>query len=222
MNLFSARRRLRLLALAGAIAATIGIGARPAVADTVRNLVYRVTHSTFGDIGTYSNQIDIANGVMTVKTTAHLAVKMVGIVVHREEAQRTERWQGNRLISFHGLTITDGEPFEVKGQARGNSFIITTPKGTITAPATVHPSNPISPVSLQTNEMMRVETGKVEPVRVSGGGETTVKVGGAAIPAREFLVGGSVQYRVWFDRNDIPVKFIVYDDSGEVEFSLQR
>lgn len=220
MNLLTRRGCARFLALA--IAVALAAGAHPAAADTVRNLVYRVTHSTFGDIGTYSNLIDVANGVMTVKTTAHLVIKMVGVVVHREEAQRVEQWQGNRLVSFHGVTVTDGEPYEVKGKAQGNKFVITTPKGTVTAPATVHPSNPLSPVSLQTSEMMRVENGKVEPVQISGGGETTVNVGGVAIPAREFKIGGSVEYRVWFDRHDVPVKFIVYDSSGEVEFSLQR
>lgn len=222
MNLLIAPARRRLLTLA--LAALVGTSLAPAAsaADGVRNLVYRVTHATFGDIGTYTNLIDVANGITTVKTTAHLVVKMVGVVVHREEAQRVERWQGNRLISFHGVTVTDGEPYEVKGQAQGNAFVITTPKGTVTAPATVHPSNPLSPVTLQTSEMMRVENGKVEPVQISGGGETMVKIGETAIPAREYKIGGSVEYRVWFDRHDVPVKFVVYDPSGEVEFSLQR
>src|SRR5580700_2770017 len=93
-------RRLALLALIAAGAAQ----PHPAYADT-RQLVYDVKHSVFGDIGTYTNQIEQSGAIITVKTTAHFLVKALGVGLHREDATRTEQWQGDRLIFFHGVTV---------------------------------------------------------------------------------------------------------------------
>jgi hypothetical protein len=70
--------------------------------------------------------------------------------------------------------------------------------------------------------MMRVDTGKIEQVRVNGGAETTVAIGGASIPARQFEIDGAARYKVWFDRDNVPVMFAVDDDSGKVTFILER
>ena len=91
-------------------------------------LTYRVTHSTFGNIGTYINTIEpSASGTTTVQTRAHFEVKMLGVTLHREDAQRTERWQGNRLVSFNGVTNKGSGATVLKGEARGNSFVISSP-----------------------------------------------------------------------------------------------
>ena len=212
--------RLRLLALA-ALALTGSAGSTAASADS-RQLVYNVKHSVFGEIGTYSNVIETSGGVVTIKTAAHFMVKALGVGLHREDAQRIEQWQGNRLMYFHGVTVKNGDTTEVNGKADGNSFVITSPLGTITAPASVRPANPWSAHSLDSTTMMRVDSGKVEQVKVSGGGETNVTVDGAAVPAKEYEISGSTHYKIWIDKRDIPVMFVVDDDSGQVTFTLKK
>ncbi len=184
--------------------------------------VYQVQHSVFGDIGTYTNQIETAGPTMTVKTTAHFKVSALGVSMHNEDAQRTEKWQGDRLVSFEGVTKKNGDVTEVKGQANDNNFVISSPAGTIRAPATIHPANPVSLKSLQSATMMRVDTGKVEQVKLSGGGETTVSVNGNSVKAREYEITGSTHYKIWINNEDVPVKFVVDDDSGEVTFTLKK
>lgn len=191
-------------------------------ADGTRQRVYQVQHSVFGDIGTYTNQIETAGPAMTVKTTAHFKVSALGISMHNEDAQRTEKWQGDRLVSFEGVTKKNGDVTEVKGQATGNNFVISSPLGTITAPGTIHPANPVSLKSLQSTTMMRVDNGKVEQVKLSGGGETTVSVNGNTVKAREYEITGSTHYKIWINNEDVPVKFVVDDDSGEVTFTLKK
>src|SRR5579862_8750804 len=139
-------------------------------------LRYRVQHSTFGDIGTYTNRVESTGDQTTVQTTAHFLVSVLGIGMHREDAERTERWQGNRLMSFFGITKKNDRTIEIKGQASGNGFVITSPLGTFTAPAAVQPANPWSAACLRSTTMMRVDNGKIEQVRVSGGGETNVEI----------------------------------------------
>jgi len=177
-----------------------------AAAETPAQFIYRVSHSTFGDIGTYSNTVEPSRDGTTVQTRAHFEVSMLGVRMYREDAQRTERWQGNRLVSFHGVTNKGDGPVEVKGEARGNGFVITSSsQGTITAPASVHPANPWSNNFLTSNTMMRPDNGKLEQVRVGGGKETTVKIDGATIPTVEYQVDGSAD-----------------DDTGKVTFTLAR
>jgi hypothetical protein len=193
-----------------------------AAAESSAQFTYRVNHSVFGDIGTYTNTIEPGRGGTTVQTTAHFEVKMLGVKMYREDAERTERWQGNRLVSFHGVTDKGKGPAEVKGEARGNSFVITSPLGTTTAPSSVHPANPWSANFVHSNTMMRPDDGKLEQVRISPGQETSVKIDGANIPTVKYEVDGAARYVVWLDSRGIPVQFVVDDDTGKVTFTLAK
>jgi hypothetical protein len=209
------------------LATIVGVlGAGPAtsvaVAETPAEFIYKVSHSTFGDIGTYSNTVEPSRDGITVQTQAHFEVSMLGVRMYREDAARTERWQGNRLVSFHGVTDKGNGPVEVKGEARANGFVITSSQGTITAPASVHPANPWSNNFLTSNTMMRPDSGKIEQVRVGTGQETTVKIDGATIPVVKFEIDGSTKYTVWLDGRGVPVKFIADDDTGKVTFTLAK
>jgi hypothetical protein len=208
--------------LAGLLLVGVLSGAARAMAESPRELIYNVKHSVFGDIGTYSNLIEVSGAIVTIKTTAHFLVKALGVGLHREDAQRVEQWQGNRLVFFHGITVKNGDKTEVQGEAKGNNFVITSPLGTINAPASVKPANPWSSRSIDSNEMMRVDNGKVEKVTVSGGGQTNVSVDGASTTAKEYDITGSTRYKIWIDSHDIPVMFMVDDDSGQVTFTLKK
>jgi hypothetical protein len=218
--LVSATRALMVAAIVGVL--TAGPAASIAVAETPAQFIYRVSHSTFGDIGTYTNTVEPGRDGTTVQTRAHFEVSMLGVRMYREDAERTERWQGNRLVSFHGVTDKGNGPAEVKGEARGNGFVITSPQGTITAPASVHPANPWSNNFLTSNTMMRPDSGKIEQVRIGSGQETTVKIDGATISAVKFEIDGSTKYTVWLDGRGVPIKFVADDDSGKVTFTLSK
>jgi hypothetical protein len=196
--------------------------AGPALAQASAQFAYRVSHSVFGDIGTYTNTIVSARDGTTVQTQAHFEVKMLGVRMYHEDAERTERWQGNRLVSFHGITDKGAGPAEVSGEARGNGFVINSSQGTITAPSSVHPANPWSANFLRSNTMMRPDSGKLEQVRVGGGEETTVKIAGKTTPAVKYEVDGRTRYTVWLDGRGVPVMFVVHDDTGKVTFTLAK
>lgn len=217
-----ASRRVWPVALAGAL--VVGVWGSPAgaMAESPRELVYNVKHSVFGSIGTYSNLIETSGATTTVKTTAHFLVTALGVGLHREDAQRVEQFQGDRLTFFHGVTTKNGETTEIKGQANGNNFVINGPAGEVTAPGSVKPANPWSTASIESTEMMRVDNGKVEKVTVSGGGQTNVNIDGASTPVREYDITGATKYKVYIDNHDTPVMFVVDDDSGQVTFTLKK
>lgn len=202
-----------------AVLALVAAGGAAAAAAPLQ-LTYNVTHSIFGNIGTYINTVEPTGNGTTVLTRAHFQVNMFGVKLYSEDAQRTERWQNNRLVSFSGVTSKGDQSTVVKGEAHGNSFVITSPQGTITAPATVHPANPWSPNFLSSHTMMRPDTGKVERVSVSGGEAATVSIAGTPVRAQKYEVDGSTRYTVWIDGRGVPVMFVVDDDSGKVTFTL--
>lgn len=194
-----------------------------AAVAAVQVLRYRVKHAIYGDIGTYSNTVEQIGRTTTVLTEAHFKVSLLGIVLHREDAQRQERWRGDRLVFFHGVTTKNGQSLEVRGEAQGDSFVIASPHGTVTAPADIHPANPWSANFLGSDTMMRVDTGAIEPVRVSGGAETSVTINGATLRTRQFEIDGKTRYKIWLNEPEqVPVMFSVDDDSGEVTFTLVR
>src|SRR5467141_3011777 len=107
-----------VIRMVGVIAGLLVAG--PAVAQGSAQFTYRVSHSVFGDIGTYTNIVEWSRDGTTVKTKAHFEVKMLGVRLHREDAERTERWQRHPLVSSPGPTAKGAGPQEVKGEARGH------------------------------------------------------------------------------------------------------
>ncbi len=208
-------------------AAVVGVlafvaAARISAAETPAQFVYRVSHSTFGEIGSYANTIQPIRDGVTVQTRVNFEVSMLGVRMYRENAERTEQWHGDRLVAFHGVTDKGKGPVEVKGEARGDSFVISSSQGIVIAPASVHPANPWSANFLRSNTMMRPDSGRVEQVRVGSGQETIVKIDGASIPAVKFEIDGSTRYTVWLDGRGVPVMFVADDDTGKVTFTLAK
>ena len=56
---------------------------------STEQLRYRVHHSVFGNIGTYTNMVQTAGDVTMVRTSVHFLVTMLGVALHREDADRT-------------------------------------------------------------------------------------------------------------------------------------
>lgn len=182
---------------------------------------YRVIHERYGEIGTYTNIVDQQGDETRVDSELHVAVRILGIVVFRQEARRSEHWRQNRFISFDGVTITNGDELEVRGQARDGGFAVTTPSGTVMAPAEVHPSNPWSMMILNAPVMMSTRTGKVTPVRVTGGEKQPVSFnGGNMLRLHQYEIFSEKHQVAWFDDRGVPVAFRTEDNGSSVDFVL--
>ncbi len=220
MTLSGGSRRSFLI---GGIAATAWICGpwRQAAATSRSVLRYGVRHSRYGDIGSYANTIDRGVDGTIVRNEVHLLVKILGIVLHREDADRTETWSEDRLIAFRGVTTVNGESTTISGAASDMGFAVTTSKGTVMAPADIRPSNPWSGGFRLSNTMLRTDTGEVEKVQIGPGSPETISIGSKTIAATAYGIAATPAYKIWLDPNDAPVKFTVSDDSGLVTFTLQ-
>ena len=188
-------RRALIIGLAGA-GAVSALPSRVSASVQPRLLRYRANHSVFGNIGTYSNNIDQQGSTIVVQTHIHLLVSVLGVVLHREDADRSERWSGNRLVEFHGVTTANGQASEIWGEARKDGFAVTSAQGTIVAPANVRPSNPWSAGFLDADTMMLTDSGTVEQVRISPPTSGSVMISDATIQTREYDISASPSYKV--------------------------
>jgi hypothetical protein len=207
---------LAAVALLASVIAASPVGANP------ESYEYRVIHPSYGDIGTYTNIVDRLGDDAEVRTEVKIRVRILGITVYRQEAQRTERWRGPTLLSFDGVTVTNGDRLEVHGAARDGGFAITTPTGTVVAPGGVHPSNPWSAMVLNANVMMSTRTGKLSQVQISGGDVAQVSLDGTKVTARQYEIASFKHYFVWLSDDGTPVAFRTNEEGTLIDFLLQR
>jgi hypothetical protein len=212
------RRAPAFLAL-GLLAAALGSVGTTALADPLV-YEYRIVHPTYGDIGTYANIVSRSGGQTRVETKLHIAVRAFGATLFEEEAARREYWQGDRLISFEGVTDTNGKRLEVRGEARDGGFAITTPTGTTIAPPNVHPSNPWSAEVLDTDMMMSTKTGKLSKVRVIPEGRTQAAPGITGRDLRRYEIDGDKRQYVWLDDRGVPVAFRTEEEHAPIDFIM--
>ncbi|MCX7355111.1 MAG: DUF6134 family protein [Alphaproteobacteria bacterium] len=219
-------RRTTFRALAWAalpILVTWGGGAVRAADDGQnRVLSYKAVHAKYGDIGTYINTIAVKDGVTTVTTQVRLQVRILGITAHREAGDRTEQWKDGRIVAFQSITTANGDRTEVRGEAKGDVFAVTTSSGTVDAPANIRLSNPWSDNFIGATTMLSVDSGKIQPVNVSTGEKATVKIGGATVETLRYDITCKPPYKVWLDGNRVPVMFNVDDESGIVTFTVVK
>lgn len=184
---------------------------------------YRVEHPLYGDIGTYTNIVTRSGDTADVETKLHVVVKLLGIVVHRQEAERREHWQHDRLTLFRGVTETNGKPIEVEGEAEGNAFVITSPAGTVTAPADIRPTNPWSPSVLKAEMVMSTKSGRIFPAHLNDVKDEVVETAaGKPERLRRFDVVTDKPQTVWLDDHNVPVAFRTVEDGTPIDFVLTR
>jgi uncharacterized protein DUF6134 len=183
---------------------------------------YRVVHASHGEIGRYANIVDRRGNDTEVRTELHIAVIVLGITAYRQDAVRVEHWQGEQLTSFDGSTVTNGERFEIHGEAQGRRFAVTTPNGTVMAPANVHPSNPWSEMVLKTDTVMSTRTGRLFHGLIEGGERKLMRLAGKTMTLRQYEIVTDKHDWVWLDDQGTPVAFRTKEDGDDIDFILER
>jgi Family of unknown function (DUF6134) len=183
---------------------------------------YRIVHASHGEIGRYANIVDRRGNETEVRTELHIAVTILGITAYRQDAERIERWHGERLTSFDGTTVTNGERLQVHGEAQGGGFAVTTPTGTVMAPADVHPSNPWSAMVLKTAWVMSTRTGKLFHGVLRGGERKLMQFADQTMALRQYEITTDKHEFVWLDDQGTPVAFRTEEDGYDIDFVLSR
>lgn len=184
---------------------------------------YAVEHPFYGDIGTYTNTVDDADGIIRMDSQLRVEIRVLGVVVYQQDADRSEVWRDDRLVSFRSVSHKNGERLEVSGEATEKGFVVTSPSGKVLAPANVAPSDAWAVKGSGSAVMVSTESGSVENVDVSGGETTTVSIQGQLTPVRHFHVQTGMRtdkWEVWLDGRGVPIKFRSVESGSPIDFVL--
>jgi len=197
-----------------------------AAAQPAETYSYTIHHPTFGDIGTYTDRVERNGGDMRVETRLQVVVRALGVVLHREEAERSEIWRAGRLVAFHALNTINGERVTIEGAAREGGFTVATAGGSAPAPADVVPSDPWqvgrSRAAPSTGTMMSTRDGRIEPMQVTGGESLRLAVHGLEVPVRHYEINSHNRQDVWLDARGIPIAFRTVERGTPIDFVLAR
>jgi len=211
-----------VLALSGIAAAAMADVPASPDSGAVTKLVYRVQHSIYGTVGTYTNTIEKSGDTTNVTTEAQIRVSILGIVLYRQNISRTERWVADRLVFFHGVTTTNGETLELNGSADADRFLMMTPDGEVAAPSGVRLANPWSWNAGQASLMFTTDTGVLEALTIDSNGETSISIGGDIVRTRHYRLrrdAGPAAYEIWMD-GDTPIQFRLVNPNNTITFTL--
>ncbi len=185
-----------------------------------RAYFYNVVHPFYGIVGTFTERIARNDGITQIDSQLHIAVKILGIVVHREEGNHTEIFQGDRLVSLLSTTITNGARLDVRGEAQGDLFVVKSPTGVVEAPADVAPSDPWVLKGLGVGTTVSIKTGRIIRTRVTGGEPAMVSLQGVMVATRHFVARGERQQETWLNDHDVPIMFSSVEDGTLINFVL--
>ncbi len=205
-------RRLAAVTVGGWLA-TAGVAVAADVYD------FDVRHPVYGDIGTYTDTIERHGGGWRLDTRLRVAVRILGIVLHREAADYTTVWQDGRLVSFRGVTTTNGATVELHGEASGDVFVITTPSGPRVVPGGVIPSTPwVATVGAGT--LMSTKTGRLDRVHGIDLGNGVIALHGLDLVARRYELVSDKRQEVWIGKDGVPLRFRSYESGTPIDFEL--
>jgi Family of unknown function (DUF6134) len=208
-----------------AIAVAAALGVLLSVAQVLaapKVYVYSVMHPTYGHIGTLTDTVDHSPNGMRIDSQLHIAVKLVGIVIYRQDSDITEIMNGGKLISLESVTDKDGQHLEVHGKAEFGGFAVNATGGSFTGPATTAPSSPWLLKQTGRGTLVYPSTGRIRDAQVSGGELVTISLDGAPVSVRHFIVTGLNREDVWLDSAGIPVMFRSFEDGTPIDFVLQN
>ncbi len=190
----------------------------------LRTYIYMVEHPLYGNIGTYTDAVDDSDGVTRIDSRLRVVVRMMGFVIYREEADRSEIWHGLRLVSFDSATDKGGHLIRVAGEARDGGFYVTSASGTTLAPADVAPSDPWALKRVGAGVVVSTSSGRIDNVDVTGGEAASISMQGVLTPTRHFHVRTETQvdkWEIWFDQQGVPVKFRSLEAGTPIDFVIE-
>jgi hypothetical protein len=223
MKVLLSMLRSLFLALLLSLSSVAATGAAAPGAPPVQKLVYKVNHSRYGNLGTFTNTIAKAGDKTTVTSDAHYRVAVLGVTFYRQDVSRVETWSGERLVNFHGVTSDNGKDIELTGWAEGDHFIMKTPEGTVTAPANIRLANPWSRTSVEGGDMLTPDRGRLEHVTLTDMDDADIRIGSRMVHTKHFAVvrgGGPRKYEIWLDETDTPVQFALVTPANTITFTL--
>ena len=152
---------------------------------------------------------------LVVDTRFDLEVSLLFITAYRYSYSSTEVWQDGCLQSVRAVTNDNGDRSVVQAEVTPQLTRIDGPRGEITAPGHLFPSNHWNADVLDEDRVINTITGEVARVAITDRGADRVAVNGQSVPAQRYRYTGDLDVDVWYDNagRGVKMRFAVQDGS---------
>jgi hypothetical protein len=230
------------LLAAAAVAAGLGLGAGPALANVAGDGgTCRAGAETHDPIGLYGDEIVFSvtrNGTpvgehrvtferqgddIIAHTRFHVTVTVLTVPVYRFAYESTDRWRDGCLIELQADIDKNGKRWTISAERDGDMMRIDGPNGTSrTAPLGLFPTNHWHAGVIGADRVLNPLTGSIDRVRIVEVGAATVPVNSERRPARHYAYTGDLNNEVWYDGNGrwVGMRF-KGDDGSAIQLTCQ-
>ncbi|GHC96009.1 hypothetical protein GCM10007320_49500 [Pseudorhodoferax aquiterrae] len=150
-------------------------------------------------IGTHRFVLGGTAQTRTVRSEASFTVKLLGLTVYRYRHEASERWQGGCLTAVEADTDDNGKPSRVQARTEGGALQVAGPEGPLPLPGCVFSYAYWNPAMRQQTQLLNVQTGRHDAVRIRRMDSGTVEVRGRPQEAERWRIEGPEQpVDVWY------------------------
>lgn len=196
--------RRRFLAFGAAAAGVAAMPRMPFAAGCTRPPLGTSIFQIFrkGDVvGEHVLTLERDAGDLVVTNDIEIVVKFFGIPVYRYEHQNREVWRDGTLQAVSSKTNKNGKTFDLTGERRDGALYVEGREGELTIDGDILTTSLWHPGTREASELLDIEVGEVEQVRVSRTGTERVPGPDGQIEAEHYRIDGDLQRDVWYDRD---------------------
>ena len=199
-----------------AVLLAVAPGAARALDVQSGNFVFAIVHQEYGEIGEHQVAISRRGDDVVIEQAGEMEVDVLLLGGQRREGHSRAVWRNQRLISFHGRTVENGETSEVVAEAEGDLLVIEGPAGRFEAPAEAVPNQPLLRATAERTVLFDIETGEIHETEVQVHGVERILLGdGDAVEAVRYEFTNPTQ-DAWYDQSGIWVQWRLLDGNGMI------
>lgn len=150
-------------------------------------------------IGTHRFTLGGPPQARTVRSEADFTVKLLGLTVYRYLHRADGTWRGDCLDTLDAQTDDDGKASRVQARATGDTLQVNGPAGALQLPGCVMDYAYWHPAMRQQTQLLNVQTGRYDAVRIRRMDGATLDVRGQPQRAERWRIEGPEQpLDVWY------------------------
>lgn len=184
------RPLIALLTLTASLAVVPAAPVAASAGDGARKLSFDVFLDDRA-IGFHGFELVPAGDGVRIETRAEFEVKLLLITAFEYDHRNTELWRDGCLQSIDARTDSNGKQYSVRGQARGDAFVVATSQGERQLGDCVASfAYWDRELLLQRRQLLNSQTGEYVPVRIDSLGRDRIRIGGREVPVERYSLKG--------------------------------
>ncbi len=141
-------------------------------------------------IGYHRFTLDEEGNGQDMKIEARFDVKVLFVTVYRYAHEVSEFWRGNCLAKLEARTNDDGTRSVTEAVANGNRLTVSTAGRNATLEGCVMSFAYWNPEILRQSQLLNVQTGEYQAVKIAVIGDENIAVRGAPVVAKRYRITG--------------------------------